>query len=245
MQQFFKNMIIAVSDMGVASEVYFGFHAMDFLAVFLISLWLGKKMGIGSAKGLLTVLIVYPIIYVWMLILFWVESGFKNFGGQHMVSVFIWTPAAALLAAKVLKIRKEEAFYISAPCMTLAQAIGHLGCIFTGCCSGYPVQTGLYNRITGLYHFPIQPVESAIALTIVLILVIRAKKHKFVADKLQYPIMLILYGSTRTVCEFYRDNTKVWMGWSKLAFHALFMTIVGIVWIMIVKRKEKAAKCTA
>ena len=59
----------------------------------------------------------------------------------------------------------------------------------------------------------------------------------FVADGLEFPIMLILFGSTRFVWEFFRDNSKLWLGCSNLAFHALFMFIVGLVAYIIIKMR--------
>ena len=56
--------------------------------------------------------------------------------------------------------------------------------------------------------------------------------------------MLILFGSTRFILEFFRDNNKVFLGLSDLALHALFMTIVGIsvYTAIIAKENEKKNK---
>lgn len=234
-----EKLIVAVADAGLTQYVYFGFHLMDFISVFLLTLWYAPKLNLSRGKGLLIVLIVYPIIYVWMLVQFWIESGFTNFGGQHMVSMFIWIPLVGILAAKILKIEWKKVCYFMAPCIPLIQTVGHLGCIFAGCCQGYPAEWGLYNITTGQYHFPIQPIESVIALTIVIILLHRSKKMNYKADAAHYPLMMIMFGSTRFICEFFRDNKKLLFGCSKLSFHALFMVLVGIIWIAVDSHKNK------
>lgn len=239
MQELVKNLVITVSELGLTTYVYFGFHVLDFISVFVLLLWLGPKLNISRIKSILIVLIVYPVGYAWMLIQFWIESGFTKFGGQHMVSLFIWIPIFGLLAVKILKLEWKTVCYVLAPCIPLVQTVGHLGCVFAGCCCGYPSSVGLYNIVTHTYHFPIQPIESAIAFSIVLVLLWRAKKQNYVPDAKQYPLMLIMYGSTRFICEFFRDNEKILIGWSKLSFHALFMCVVGIIWLIVIRKKDK------
>lgn len=87
-------------------------------------------------------------------------------------------------------------------------------------------------------------IESLITWLSIGYLLIRAKKRSYVPDGLEFPIMLALFGSTRFICEFYRDNTKIWLGCSSLAFHALFMAVVGIVMIIVlmIKRRNRSTK---
>jgi prolipoprotein diacylglyceryltransferase len=53
--------------------------------------------------------------------------------------------------------------------------------------------------------------------------------------------MLVLFGSTRFLFEFLRDNEKMFWGISNLAIHALFMFVVGVIWIVIQKTKPNKA----
>lgn len=120
----------------------------------------------------------------------------------------------------------------------LVHGISHFGCIFFGCCSGYPCSFGIYNPFYKDIRFPIQPIEAITAVAIVAYLFYRAKKRSFVPDGLEYPIMLVLFGSTRFIFEFFRYGEKLIFGCSNLAFHALFMFVVGAIWIAAVKRKK-------
>ena len=101
------------------------------------------------------------------------------------------------------------------------------------------MENGIYNPFYQDYRFPIQPIEALAAIAIVVYLFWRAKRRNYIPDGLEYPIMLILFGSTRFVFEFFRDNYKMIWGISNLAFHALFMFVVGVIWIIVVKVREK------
>lgn len=56
-----------------------------------------------------------------------------------------------------------------------------------------------------------------------------------------YPLMLILFGFTRFLCEFLRDNYKVFGNISNIALHAAFMFIVGVVWLLVLRKKASNA----
>lgn len=228
-----------VSELGLTIEVYDFFHVLGFIAVFAFVVWFGSKMGIKAWQSVLTVLIVYPIIYGWMHVLFWIENGFKNFGGNNIVRVFIYVPVVGYPVAKLLKIEWKKICSLLAFAPTVVHAVSHLGCMFPGCCMGYPCSWGLYNIKTEDIRFPIQPIESMIALIIIVLLLVRAVRRGYVPDGQEYPIMLVLFGSTRFVCEFLRDNEKIWLGCSNLAFHALFMFAVGIIALIVIHNKEK------
>jgi len=241
MSEFLKNIVVSIYDAGLTNVIYYLFHVAAFASVFLMAQWIGKKLNVSRLKSFLLVLIVYPLIYLWMLIYFWIESGFTTFGGQHIVCIFVYVPLLAIPVAKLLGIGLKEVCFMVAPLLPLNHAIGHLGCFFAGCCRGYQVYTdmGFYHPVQKFFYFPIQPIESAVAGAIVILLVLFAKKKNYYPDPITYPLMLVMFGSTRFVLEFFRDNEKILWGCSSLSFHALFMTLVGIVAIIIIKNREK------
>ncbi len=239
MSEFLKNIVVSVYDAGLTDLIYYLFHVAAFAAVFLMAQWLGKKVNVSRLKSFVLVLIIYPLMYLWMLIYFWIESGFKTFGGQHIVCIFVYVPLLAWLVAKILNIGLKEMCFIIAPLLPLNHTIGHLGCFFAGCCRGYPAEWGFYHPIQKIFYFPIQPIESAVALAIVVLLVLITKKKNYYPDPIIYPLMLVMFGSTRFVLEFFRDNEKILWGCSSLSFHALFMALVGSVAIIVIKLKEK------
>jgi len=242
MQELVKYIVIKIANSGLTQIIYYCFHVLAFVSVLMLAIWFGVRLNLRKKQSVLVVLIVYPLMYLWMLIQYWVENGFKNFGGQNIVAIFIWVPIIGLIAAKILKIKWQTICCLVAPLIVVNHAVGHLGCLVAGCCRGYPAESGLYICATGKYHFPIQPIESLIAFAIVICVVMMVKKQNYYPDERTYPTMLILFGSTRFICEFYRANEKILWGCSRLSFHALFMTLVGIVALIVIHNKNKPKK---
>lgn len=232
-------MIAWLYEQGWANVIYYGFHVLGFLAVITFNVWYGKKYGIKAKEALITTGIVYPVAYLWIYVLCWAESGFQNFGGNNIVRGFIYFPLIAWPVARLLKIRWGKICDFIAPCICLCHGVSHIGCIFIGCCEGYACTFGIYNPAHEAVLFPVQIFEALTALAIVAFLVWRASRNGYQADGTAYPIMLILFGSTRFLWEFARDNEKLWLGCSALAFHALFMALVGLDLYGTIREKRK------
>ena len=66
-----------------------------------------------------------------------------------------------------------------------------------------------------------------------------SKKEKYIGTGKVYITFLLIYGSTRFFLEFLRDNDKLLLGISNLALHALFMVLVGAIWLMVLHEKNK------
>lgn len=233
----FETLLRTIYDSGWNNIIYYVFHVLGFVSVFLFVVWYGKFVNITRKQSAYIVLIVFPIVYFLMFVLYWMESGFKHFGGNNIVRVFIYIPLVGLLVTKIYKIEWKKVCALLSYCPLIVHGVSHFGCIFNGCCYGYSCDWGMYNPMRKAVLFPLQPLEALTAWGIVAILLLRQKKKNFVADGLEFPIMLILFGSTRFVWEFFRDNSKLWLGCSNLAFHALFMFIVGLVAYIIIKMR--------
>lgn len=87
--------------------------------------------------------------------------------------------------------------------------------------------------------FPVQFCEAVTALLLAVVALYLNKKKKFVADSKTYFIMLIPYGLSRFVWEFFADNDKVFLNISSLALHALLMSAVGATMLIILHQREK------
>ena len=92
------------------------------------------------------------------------------------------------------------------------------------------------------YLFPNQPIEALAAVAIIIILLIRARKNNYVPTAETYPLMLVMFGSSRFLFEFLRNNEKILLGCPALSFHALFMFIVGLIALQVIKRKKALPK---
>ena len=184
----------------------------------------------------------YGITYIWIYILCWIEHGFKSFGGNNIVRGFIYIPLIAFPVAKAMRVKWSKMCDFIAPCPCLVHGISHIGCIFAGCCAGYPSNWGFYNYRYDGPAFPVQLFEAATALAIFGLLLYWNRRTQHKTNGKLFPIMMILFGSTRFLWEFARNNEKIWLGCSSLAFHALFMAIIGVISLCCISKiiSEKA-----
>lgn len=234
-----NELIKIVYEAGWSTAVYWIFHGFAFLSAIILLAWFAPKLNIGRWKAAVIVMIFFPMAYGWMFIMCWAESGFQAFGGNNVVRIFPYIPLFGLAISALYKIKWRDVFHLILYAPLIGQGIGHFGCVFSGCCSGYVSDWGVYHPVAKAILFPIQPIEATTALIIIGILLKRAKKRNYVSDGLEYPIMLILFGSTRFIFEFFRANRKIWLGCSSLSFHALFMFAVGIIAYFVIRKMNR------
>ena len=225
-------------EQGWSDKIYSSIVIIAFIAQMVFLIFYRKKYNISLLKSIIVVLIVYPLSYFWMLVLAWVENGFQNWGANNIVRVYVYAPLICILAAKVLKLPSSKIIDYVAPSMALQQVIGHSVCPFPGCCQGYPCSWGIWNPASNTRLFPNQWLECLVALAIVLYLLHLAKKEKYTGSGRVYATFLVTFGGTRFFLEFLRDNDKLFVGISNLAFHALFMFAVGAIWLAVIQRKK-------
>ena len=239
MMNFINNIIIGAAEAGLSQTIYNIFFALGFVSVLCTIVFYGNKINLSLKKSLITVLIVYPAAVALMFFMYWAESGFKFFGGNNIVRVFVYVPVIAYPVAKLLKEEWKTLCDLLAFGPIAVHGISHFGCVFVGCCHGYPADWGVYSTYSHTRLFPIQPIEAIAAVLIIVILLMRAKRNNYVPTAETYPLMLVMFGYSRFIFEFFRDNDKLIFGCSSLSFHALFMAIVGTIALIIIKNKKK------
>lgn len=225
-----NDLLHTITDHSLNQLIYNIFFVGGFVAVLLFNIFNAKNFRIAKMRAVFLTILVYVVSTFWMMVLCWVENGFKNFGANNIVRVFIWVPVFTWPVSKLLKLDFKTCCDYLSPCLCVVHGVAHLGCIFAGCCHGYPWKYGVFNPALGIKTFPIQPIEALIAILIVIIIWVRQKKHDFRVDGESFPLMLMLYGYTRFLLEFARDNNKIFLGISDLAIHALIMALVGTAW---------------
>lgn len=239
-------LINAVYESGLSDIAYYIFHVLGFAAVLFFNLIYCRYYGITKKQTIVITAIVYSVSYIWIYILAWIENGFRNFGANNIVRGFIYMPVFAIAVAGVMKIGKKRITDFIAPCVVLSQGISHMGCIFPGCCYGIQFSIGYTRPGADTVRFPSQIVEALVALAIFALLIMYAKKRSFSGTGRVYPLFLILFGATRFLLEFLRDNEKLFANISSLALHAAFMVVVGVLWwdalIRIERKTERREK---
>lgn len=246
-----NNLIKNIAEQGQAENFRTGCIAIAAIIAVVFSLWYGKKLGMKTKEIVLFLLIAYPIDYMLQ------EMGYIGtrfaadnniFGINSIVNsqakTFIIIPLVALLAARIIKLPWNITADLLALANLLNYAICSLGCIFTGCCVGYTCSWGIYSLNTGERTFPIQIVNAAIMLLIVFSLLYRSKKLNYVSDGKQFPLKLILFGSTRFFTEFFMNNEKLLFGCSIVALHSILMVVVGTVALIVIENRRKKQQPT-
>ena len=177
--------------------IYNSIVIVAFVIQLIFLIFYRKKYGITLLQAIITVVLVYPVAYFGMLFLTWMENGFRNWGANNIVRIYVYVPLICIAAAKILKIPSRKMIDYLAPSMALQQTIGHTVCPFVGCCRGYKCSWGIWNPVTDTRVFPNQWLECIVAIAIVWYLLRLAKKEKirrngknichFLADVWQYP----------------------------------------------------------
>ena len=235
----FNNILIAIDNAGLSNVFY---HASLFIIIaslFVWCYWFSRKMGMKTKTAIILGASTYAAMQLWMRLYAWASTGFRFIGAMNNIYMFLAAPVFLILMSKILKIKWRDACYMIAPFMVLQQAIALFECTFVGCCRGYACSWGIYSIKLDYYYIPIQQINSLLNYLIFAFLIVRAKKNNYKSDPYQYPLMLIIVGAVRIVCEFFHDNEKGILGLSEHARHAALMVIVGVIATVIIKHKEK------
>lgn len=222
--------------MDTTTIIYYGFHVLGFITVLGYILFFAPKYGFKLGKATALTALAYGSMYIWMLALKLIMTGS---GGQNIVRAFVFLPLFTVAYAKALKldVKKSLDLVAAAPC--IVQAVSHIGCVWAGCCASWlRVDWGIYNDIAHAKLFPVQICESITAAIIAAMLIAMIVKDKYQGNSNTMPVMLILFGLTRFLWEFMRDNKKLFCSISELALWAIGMAIVGGVWLMMIKIKQ-------
>ena len=224
-------------DHGIENYFYWGCYVLGFVITFIFNTEYSKKYKIPKSKAFLFSLISYALIYAWAYVLAWVINGF-TWGHHNAIRVFVWMPLVMLLVGKWFKIKWNVACDFIAPSACLVYGIARLGCNFAGCCYGYPARWGIYSYQAGHRCIPVQLFQSIASFAIFIIILKMAKKRNYKPTNKLYPSMLIMYGGARFLLDFLMDNEKLFFQISELALWGLLCVLVGVIWLLLVKRKE-------
>lgn len=151
--------------------------------------------------------------------------------GDNYFGTLFFIPFILLIFYYIIGVDPLKQTDLITPAYPLALVVVKLACFCHGCCNGIECSFGLYNHDTGLFEFPVQLVESGLALLIFISLLLWRKKAK---DGTLFPTYLIMYSATRFFSEFLRSEPDVI--WNLKTYHILCIigVIVGIIELIIV-----------
>lgn len=240
--------------------MYTAIHILSMVISVIFNTYYGNKLGLKKSKAALSSAFSLALLYMTMLIIPWVESGFTRFGAQNMVKTYAFAPIIFVIVCFVFKIDFRTVSDMHSVWPMLLHGISHLACMIPNCCEGYCYREGtkMYDfaqTLTGTNMIPNQLFESVAALIIGLIMFLIAKKKDFKLNGKLFYVMLIVYGINRFAWEFLRNNNKIiifgemtnaesgYFGLSDLSFYCIAMIAVGIIFLVafnIIDKKKKA-----
>ena len=216
---------------------YYGFHILGFVASLIYLYLVFPKYGVKRVRGMSLAACTYLTAYALMLVLFWLITG--SFGGQNVIRVFLFLPLILWLYANTFGVDYKVSLDFAAPVLCIAQAFGKIGCTISGCCeSWWQLSFGVYNPYTETRLFPVQIAEGITALAIAITVIWIASRKNFRAGGITMAWMWVMFGSTRTVWEFFRANEKLFLGLSELALWSIALSVAGVIWLILDQRKS-------
>jgi len=231
------------------------------IATLFTAFW-AKNYGIGKLKAIAIIAISQFVSFMLVFFLTWVENGFKNFGAQNIVRGFPFLILVFWIESKLFDMDFLKLCDFQIVHTPLAYCLARYGCIVENCCSGFyyykpdSIEYKIAHTLTGSYQMPVQAFEAITSLIIFVIIVVYCVKTRFKATGYAFVLFHILYGGTRFLWEFLRDNNKIikfarmdgaltvereaaYWGISNLAIWSLAIFVVGVVMFICLRRYHK------
>ncbi len=218
----------------------------------------GKKYKVSKLKSFLLGIASMIIYFVLVKFLAWVEMGFKGFGTENAIRVYVLIPAFMYWIAKFAKVDPIKIFDMEAPAGVLMYGVAHFACVFEGCCHGFAYFEGtpmykIAHALTGTNMLPMQWFESICGILVFVVLAIIAHKKKYKTNGRLLCTWYIVFGTQRFFWEFLRDNQKVikfaemqqadgYIGISNLAIWSALMVLAGVILLFVFRYLEKNGK---
>ncbi|MCR5042090.1 MAG: prolipoprotein diacylglyceryl transferase [Clostridia bacterium] len=169
--------------------------------------------------------------------------GYLEVGSWGNISYYgsvFFVPVLMLPFSMIIKYSYTLLMDYCAPCGIAAIAVGKFHCFLNGCCGGRVLwQNSMGEDVV----FPSQLTEMAVAAVILAVLLLLERKGRHVGKL--YPLFLIMYGSTRFVLNYFRDAELVFGVIPTAGILSLAAVIIGVVWLLILKKRPAAAESAA
>lgn len=111
------------------------------------------------------------------------------------------------------------------PAYILGRGAAILGCVFYGCCEGFPCSFGIYSGRSGCTVFPTVPMDIILSICITAYLIFLMGQNRYAGNGKVTAMGLVLFGILRLAIDILRDNQK-------LIFLLTFEGFCGIAYIV-------------
>lgn len=229
-------MIDTLSILGKEISLYYLSWFLGMLGCLAYGFWGRKEYGVSVSRCIIYVSLDLIVGYLMIWATSWVFGG-GEIKGFNFVRIINFFPLYYIVVAIIFKDSVLKISDYLAPIGGLIFGITHFGCFFEGCCHGFPSKFGFYSNVAKTVCFPIQLIEAIVGLIIGFVLIFMGKRK--IQQGCLYPWYMVMYGGTRFIFEFFRDNEKLFYNISELSLHALASFIIGVVTIFIINAKRK------
>jgi len=159
-------------------------------------------------------------------IMYFIENHW--WGGTSFFGAVFFVPLAFIGVAYLLKLPYNELIDLCAPAECMMLVIMKVQCLLSGCCKGMI----LFQEV----RFPSQAAELVNALVLAGVLLWIAYKGS--SKGRIYPIYLILYGATRFILNFFREEfTTTEMIVPFGTIWSVVSVAAGVLWLMLLKKQ--------
>lgn len=213
-------------------SLYYWGYILAFALSFVFNLlWNRKNYKIRLLPATLMTALVIPLGYSLILV-----TNLVHKSGLNWVRAVLFVPLAVYLMSLIFRTNYAKTFDFLTPTACIVHGVSHYFCVFQGCCYGYPVDGhfSIWNEGIGANLFPIQPIEATSILLVGLGLVLYAKSKNFDTHGKLYFLHMILFGITRFVYEFFRDDTAVRWHLSQFQYYCIAEFLVGLIFVLAI-----------
>ncbi len=162
-------------------------------------------------------------------------AGFSDSSGMSIYGAVVFVPMIVIPVCLLFKQPWKPIMDLLAPSGITLVGCAKLGCLFLGCCPGIECSFGIYYQNYKRTMFPSPIFEFITILLIVIIGFLYVYKYKKRIVGTLYPLLCMLYGSTRFLWEFMRyydpaEAKHIILGMSLWQFVSILVTLAGAVW---------------
>lgn len=129
---------------------------------------------------------------------------------------------------------------VTIPAFILGRGLAITGCIFAGCCYGFPVSWGIYSSAVGVTTFPTVILDVMASCSIVLYLILLSRKQNYCGNGIVTAKGMILFGLLRVLIDVLRDNQKLLLLFTFEGFCGIAYAIAGYLILNSISKRGEA-----
>jgi phosphatidylglycerol:prolipoprotein diacylglycerol transferase len=157
-------------------------------------------------------------------------------GGRALAGGLIFGWIGVEVAKRRLGIKRSSGDQF-ALALCAGEAVGRIGCYFSGCCYGTISELPLAVEQHGALRHPAQLYSAAVAALMLGVLVlVKAHFGSSLREGALFKVYLLLFATSRFGLEFVRQRDSVWVGLSPMQWFCLEL-VVGVAVMIVLSRR--------